>query len=397
MRLLWIGDAADTGFGTVTRELGRRLLDRGHDVRFVCANIDADPLPEPLAGRTWDRAKLTAYDLGTIVAEGFRRGGWRPEAAVLLADYQLARDTVEAHPDAWSAIPVWHHVPIEGIDLPPSWARLWSVLRPVAITRFGAEQISRATGRETPWVYHGVDHDLFRPVSPEHPLPGADGPITSKAQAKANFGIDPDHIVLLRADRHMPRKGLNAMIRAVAPILAERDDVELLIHCRPNDYGGNLEDTLLKLPSTALAHVRLSRAHDTWHGVQPETLAAMYNSADLYLNTGAEGFGLTLAESLACGVPVVGLDYSAVPEVVGPGGLLVPGHLIDNIYDHYWATIDEPSYTAALRRLIEDPAERERLGAAGRAHVAQFSWDAAAASFERLFESACEPVSIAAA
>lgn len=395
MRLLWIGDAADTGFGTVTRELGRRLLDRGHDVRFVCSNMDAEPLSEPLAGRTWDRARISTADLGTIIAEGFR-GGWKPEQAVLLADYQLARDTVEANPEAWTKIPVWHHVPIEGIDLPPSWARLWSILRPVAITRFGAAQISLVTHRETPWIYHGVDHALYRPASAAHPLRGTDGPITSRREAKANFGIDPDAIVLLRADRHMPRKGLNAMIRAVAPILTERDDVELLIHCRPNDYGGNLEDTLLKLPGRALAHVRLSRAHDTWHGVRPETLAGMYNSADVYLNTGAEGFGLTLAEALACGVPVVGLDYSAVPEVVGPGGVLVPGRLIDNIYDHYWATIDEAAYTAALWRLIDDAAERSRLGTLGREHVSQFSWDVAAVEFEELFESACEPASTVA-
>ena len=37
-RVLFLGDLAGTGFGTVTRDLGRELLARGLDVRFMSLN-----------------------------------------------------------------------------------------------------------------------------------------------------------------------------------------------------------------------------------------------------------------------------------------------------------------------------------------------------------------------
>jgi glycosyltransferase involved in cell wall biosynthesis len=80
---------------------------------------------------------------------------------------------------------------------------------------------------------------------------------------------------------------------------------------------------------------------DLWStvGFVPRSvLVALYNAADLYVSVSAEGFGLTIAEAEACGVATVALDYSAVPEVVGPCGTLVPvDRIYDNEYAHHWA------------------------------------------------------------
>ncbi|MFN8520722.1 MAG: glycosyltransferase [Chloroflexota bacterium] len=104
----------------------------------------------------------------------------------------------------------------------------------------------------------------------------------------------------------------------------------------------------------------------------------MYNAADLYVSTSAEGFGLTIAESLACGTAAVGLDYSSVPEVIGPAGALAPAALIDNIYSYFWAIPRGDGYTEAVERLVSDRAEMARLGRLGPAHVARFDWGVAA-------------------
>jgi len=99
----------------------------------------------------------------------------------------------------------------------------------------------------------------------------------------------------------------------------------------------------------------------------------------------AEGFGLTLAEAAACGVPVVTTDYAAGPEVVGPGAILVPpvGY-ITNVYAHEWALVDEAAFGAAVERLITSPAERADLSAAGRRHVQRFTWARAVEAFDTL-------------
>lgn len=66
-----------------------------------------------------------------------------------------------------------------------------------------------------------------------------------------------------------------------------------------------------------------------------------------------EQFGRVLAEAMACGLPCVGSDSGAIPEVIGAGGLVVPEG-------------DVSALAAALKRLSASSALRQRLGAAGR-------------------------------
>jgi glycosyltransferase involved in cell wall biosynthesis len=112
----------------------------------------------------------------------------------------------------------------------------------------------------------------------------------------------------------------------------------------------------------------------------------MYNAADVYVSNSAEGFGLTIAESMACGVPAVGLDYSSVPEVIGEAGVAVKvGTLVPNIYSYFWAIPDERAYAEAVAGLIGDDVRRTRLGKLGPLHVARnFSWTRAAEQMEAI-------------
>ena len=140
---------------------------------------------------------------------------------------------------------------------------------------------------------------------------------------------------------------------------------------------------------------RLTGATDTWVGLSDAELNVLYNAADVLVSpTMAEGFGLTQAEALACGVPCVVTDYAASPEVVGPGGILVPpAAYLTNIYAHDWALVDEPRMTEAVRSLIDKPSLRRELGRAGRKHVAQFTWAQTVEQFDRLIS---EPAAVAA-
>jgi glycosyltransferase involved in cell wall biosynthesis len=69
-----------------------------------------------------------------------------------------------------------------------------------------------------------------------------------------------------------------------------------------------------------------------------------------------EQFGHVLIEAMACGVPVIGTDSGAIPDVIGEAGLVVPER-------------DPRALRAALQRLQDDPELRARLSNAGRARV----------------------------
>ncbi len=82
-----------------------------------------------------------------------------------------------------------------------------------------------------------------------------------------------------------------------------------------------------------------------------------------------EGWGLTVVEAGACGTAVVAADSPGLRDSVRPDrtGLLVP-------YG------DEAALAAALARVLEDGALRDRLEAGGRAWAAGFTWPECARS-----------------
>jgi glycosyltransferase involved in cell wall biosynthesis len=407
-RILMFGDQAGTGFGTVTRDLGSALLAQGDDVRFVSINEDDKPPTAEIGRRTFQVGARDGYlaipdDDAAAVAMLARMDGlisgptwadhplgpWAPEAVIVLGDFHAVRRMPEMFP-AVRTVPCFHYVPVEGVDLPPSWADFWRIVQPVAMSQFGVDEIRRATGIDAPLVYHGVDASAFWPVSAARPIRLAGKVLRSREECKTYFGGRPDSTWLFRADRHMPRKMYARLLRSLAPVLAGHRDLFFLYHCGTSDQGGNLADTISKYPAPIASRFLSTRFHDEDGGAPREILNALYNAADIYVTNSAEGFGLTIAEALACGVPVVGARYSSVTEVIGPAGITVPeGYLVDNPYDHAWWAADERAFGLAVERLVSNVAERRTLGAKGPYHVAEhFRWDVAAQRFGAIIEAA---------
>ncbi|WYK05981.1 glycosyltransferase [Cereibacter sphaeroides f. sp. denitrificans] len=93
-------------------------------------------------------------------------------------------------------------------------------------------------------------------------------------------------------------------------------------------------------------------------------LRALFRQATLFaLATRHEGYGMVFPEALLHGLPIVACATGAVPDTVpADAGLLVPPD-------------DPTAFAAALRRLLEDAATRQRLaGAATRAGGALPRW-----------------------
>jgi glycosyltransferase involved in cell wall biosynthesis len=112
--------------------------------------------------------------------------------------------------------------------------------------------------------------------------------------------------------------------------------------------GGQAIAEVVGIPTLNLGYVRNDRLK-----------AIGYSAADLFVfPSRAETFGLVLAESMACGTPVVSFNVSGIPDLVRPG---VTGYLAEaeNVAD----------FRDGIVQLLEDKAARQTLGQQGRAMV----------------------------
>jgi len=175
-------------------------------------------------------------------------------------------------------------------------------------------------------------------------------------------------IALLAVGAVVPRKGYDVLVAALARL--KHLPWRLVI---AGDCGRSV-DTFRRLVAD-IAALGLSDRVQLAGTVTAEELASLYASADLFvLPSRFEGYGMAYAEAIAHGVPVIGTNAGAIPETVpADAGVLVPPDDVDML-------------AATLQRLMENPAERERLAAGARA-TAFPSWRGQAALFARALES----------
>jgi glycosyltransferase involved in cell wall biosynthesis len=87
-----------------------------------------------------------------------------------------------------------------------------------------------------------------------------------------------------------------------------------------------------------------------------------------------ETFGMPMLEAMACGTPVVASRASALPEIAGDAALYVPPD-------------DALAWAAALPRVVDDAALRDRLRAEGLRRAGAFTWDESARLHLELFRT----------
>ena len=168
------------------------------------------------------------------------------------------------------------------------------------------------------------------------------------------------------------RKNPWGLVSAFQQAFPGRDDVELVI--RANNAHRN---------TAAAERLRYLIGDDRRIDVRERFLSTaeldeLYASSTAYVSLHrSEGFGLTVAEAMVRGLPVICTDYSSTTEFVPDGvGWRIPYTMTDvgpgwppYPPDGRWAEPDPAAAVLALRAVADDPTEAARRGAAGRAHI----------------------------
>jgi glycosyltransferase involved in cell wall biosynthesis len=395
-KVLWLGDAGcTTGFGRVSHSIAERLvLEYGHEVHVLAINHRGDDYPSLLQPHR--KTPLWLYRPDTYLGGdmyGYSRvmellGKVEPEVVVLFNDapvliQMLFANQYDPQRTLLQYRPLLSYIPVDGYQQPAEWSELLSkVTHVVAMSKFG-----QAAYPGSELVYHGVDSDLFWPIS-EHPITVSSGEVLkTKRQCKKAFGFDPKGFLVLRVDKNSGRKDFAATYEALVPVMLRNPDIQVHFHCsNAGDGATDLNILFRREPRIDRARFFMPGQHQTFTGWPQQDLNALYNAADVFVTTSrGEGFGLTIAEALACGVPVIAQDVSAIPEVVGPGGMLIRPQrpLTVPAGQQVWLA-DIEAFSGAIEHLHASAGARRSFGEAGVAHVRQsFRWDDAAERFDR--------------
>jgi len=170
---------------------------------------------------------------------------------------------------------------------------------------------------------------------------------TSRQHVRAT-GVPDQPRVIGYVGRLVPQKGLLRLLEAVARLPR---NVRLMVV----GTGPLRNDVIGKCRSLG---IELNLHEGVSHAEIPRYLQSMdvLVLPSLTTTKWKEQFGHVLIEAMACGVPVVGSNSGAIPEVIGDAGIVVPEGNVEAL-------------TEALQRLLSAPELRADLSARGRARV----------------------------
>ncbi|SBO44069.1 glycosyltransferase family 1 protein [Cyanobium sp. NIES-981] len=205
------------------------------------------------------------------------------------------------------------------------------------------QELSEKGIQHTDLWQRGVDTDLFRPA------------LRSPATRERLLGGQSDTGKLLL---YIGRLSAEKQIERIRPVLDAMPDARLaLVGDGPHRQA--LEKLFAGTPTTFVGYLA------------GEELASAYASGDAFVfPSSTETLGLVLLEAMAAGCPVVGANRGGIPDIVTDG---VNGCL----YDPDGRDGGAASLTAAVQRLLGDPAERQQLRQAARQEAERWGWASA--------------------
>jgi glycosyltransferase involved in cell wall biosynthesis len=203
-------------------------------------------------------------------------------------------------------------------------------------------ETGRAPAQKIRLVYYGIELD--RPLALSE---------LQLREVRRDLDLPPAGPFLLCVARLDPQKGHPYLIEAMRTVLRRFPDARLVLVGAAQQGS---EEYVAALREQAAAAELVGKV--TFAG-ERQDVPRLMAAADVFVLASLwEGFGLVFAEAMAAGTPVVGTRVSAVPEVVQDGetGILVPPR-------------DPRALAEALIRLLDDSAERRRMGNNGYRRV----------------------------
>jgi len=189
--------------------------------------------------------------------------------------------------------------PVESGPLISSWAAPVAAMdEKLVISQFGLAAM-KESGVEGTFLPLGLDTEAWRPPS-----------TAERAALRESLGFSSDQFVVLTVADNQERKNLWAAMETVRLLSQDIDAQWIAVTRVHSPYGWRIDELAIDMKI-------VDRVMTFDRGLAFDRLWTLFAVADAFLlPSKAEGFCMPLIEAMACGLPVVATDCTAVPEQI---------------------------------------------------------------------------------
>lgn len=380
--LLWVGDAGcPSGFALATHKI-LDALSQSYNVTVLGINYRGDPhahlYPIYAAAAGGD-----AFGVGRLI---WMCDQAKPDIIVVQNDpwniplyMHTLRSTNANYHGEYANVPVVGNIAVDGKNCTGRWLK--DLACAVFWTKF-AEGEAKAGGYagQSAVIPLGVDLNVYKPIE----------------QLEARMRRLPKQLdeafIVGNVNRNQPRKRWDLTVRYFAEWVKRKNigDAYLYLHTAPTGDAGVDVKQLARYYGVADRLCLMEP--EVFYGIPEEQMCDTYNCFDVQVSTTqGEGFGLTTFEGMACGIPQIVPDWSALGELLSGAAQLVQctatavGPPYVNVVG---GVADEVQFIEALDRLYCAKAFREKYSELGlkRVREAQFRWESVGAAWKDLLD-----------
>lgn len=306
MRISWFSNSAHapSGYGNQTKLFVPRLHNTlGHRMAITAfygnegAIIDWNGIPIYPKGQGAGPAGIDV----NVLSQHARH--FRADLVISLMDVWVLP------PGVGQGVPFAPWFPVDHEPLPPPIARsLNGVLMPLVFSHF-AERMLTEAGLPYRYVPHGVETAVFSPRP------------RAEVRAELNLPADAFIVGIVAANKGAPcRKAIKQQIAAFKRLRSRHSDALLYLHTMLNAGDGENLAEYIEQQGFPDDSVMWTNQYEYTLGLAEPQLRDLYCAFDVLSNVSmGEGFGITILEAQACGVPVLVGDWTSMSELCFSG------------------------------------------------------------------------------
>jgi len=370
-KILFISDSpmAPSGVGTQTRYVIESLLETGR-YKILClagAIKHQDYRLQKVEGwgEDWLIQPVDGYGNPEVIRDMLR--GFKPDAMWFMTDPRFYHWLWDMEDEVRPHIPMIYYHVWDNFPYPTFNTKYYKSNDLICtISKLTHDIVTTlAPDVETIRVPHAVDNDIFKKQKLE------------KYESFLKQLDKKDKVYFFFNSRNARRKQSGSIIFWFKEFLDKvgHDKATLLMHTEPKDPNGQDLDAIIDHLDLNDGQVLLSV-----NKMPPADLAKLYNCMDCTVcASDAEGFGLSIMESLSCEVPVITTMTGGPQEQVTDGkeffgvGIEPSSRAIIGSQEVPWIyedRIDGEDFVNALLKIYNmSKEEREELGKKGRNHI----------------------------